>query len=593
MRRRDSISSTAREMWSLFNSVATPYVKVRLALSVAAAGVATALGALGPLALKWLVDSFSGSRPEMTLGTLGVLVAFVGSLWAGRVLGSLQLLIQTQADRRLYRMLNDRMFHHVMRLPLRYHLNRQTGGVNETLSNGLLGYQIVLQVALHSSLPIVIQFSTVAFVLLQLQQAAFLFLLLIAMICYGAAFVWTTVVSSRAAREVSVAQIDAQAVMTDGLLNYETVKYFTAENFLRQRIDQALKRSEKDWLGFAKTQAWSGLLIASIFAAFMLASTYYAATQVMAGTITIGTFVMINAYMMQLVAPVEATGIAVQQLSQGLAFLEKMLELSRETPESPDTTMRKTSHDRGHVEFQRVSVAYRSDRPALTEVSFEIPVGKTIGIVGPSGAGKSTLVRLLVRLIDPDSGRILLDGVPANELSVFQVRSSVAVVPQDTVLFDDTIAYNIAFGRQGCTRQEVEHAARLAQLHDFIADLPQGYDTRVGERGVKLSGGERQRISIARAVLKRAPIYVFDEATSSLDSRTERQILANLREVSRSCTTLMIAHRLSTVVHADQIVVLENGRVVEYGTHDNLIRAEGRFAQLWNAQQAAGTARAG
>jgi ATP-binding cassette subfamily B protein len=272
-------------------------------------------------------------------------------------------------------------------------------------------------------------------------------------------------------------------------------------------------------------------------------------------------------------------------LSQGLAFLQRMFEILREKPEPLLTAGSELMSGAGRLEFAAVGVAYRPDRVVLQNIDLTLPAGKTLGIVGGSGAGKTTIVRLLARLIEPDEGRILLDGTCITELPLQWLRQAIAVVPQDTVLFNDTIGYNIAFGRAGASQAEVEHAARMAHLHDFIISLPDGYDTRVGERGVKLSGGERQRVSIARAAIKRPRIYVFDEATSSLDSNTEREILRNLREISRFSTTLVIAHRLSTVVHADEIIVLEGGTVVERGAHAQLLRQRGKYAALWEAQQ--------
>jgi ATP-binding cassette subfamily B protein len=300
---------------------------------------------------------------------------------------------------------------------------------------------------------------------------------------------------------------------------------------------------------------------------------------------TVGTFVLVNTYMLQIVRPVEQLGYAMQQLSQGLALLGRVFELFREPPEISAVASGSAPGGAGRLEFQHVGVSYRSDRVVLTDVSFTLPAGKTLGVVGGSGSGKSTLVRLLVRLMDPDAGRILLDGISVAELPLNRLRQAVAVVPQDTVLFNDSIAYNIAFGKEGSTQADVEHAARLAHLHEFIISLPDGYATKVGERGVKLSGGEKQRVSIARAAIKRPRIYVFDEATSSLDSNTEREILKNLREISRFSTTVVIAHRLSTVVHADEIVVLDAGTIAERGTHAALLRQNGRYAALWLAQQ--------
>ena len=373
--------------------------------------------------------------------------------------------------------------------------------------------------------------------------------------------------------------------MTDGILNYETVKYFTAESIIQEKVSRALSRTEVEWVGFYRRYAFNGLGVATIFAAFLGATILYAANEVQAARMTVGDFVLVNTYMLQVVRPVEMLGYAMQGLSQGVAMLEKMLALFREAPERQQTDDRISLGGPGKLEFENVTLSYRRDRSVLKGVSFKIPAGKTLGIVGASGSGKSTIVRLLVRLFEPDSGRVFLDGVPLSDLSLPKLRQSIAVVPQDTVLFNDTIGYNIAFGKAHSTRDEIEQAAKLAHLHDFILSLPDQYDTRVGERGVKLSGGERQRVSIARAAIKRPRIYVFDEATSSLDSNTEREILRNLQEISRSSTTLVIAHRLSTVVHADEIVVLEAGTIVERGTHASLLRQNGRYAALWEAQQ--------
>src|SRR6185437_13547695 len=304
------------------------------------------------------------------------------------------------------------------------------------------------------------------------------------------------------------------------------------------------------------------------------------------GAMTIGTFVLVNTYMLQLVQPVETLGYAVQSLSQGMAYLENVLGLMRERAEEVAVTGTRDapSDAADEIEFRNVGAAYRADRAVLHHVSFHVPGGQTLGIVGASGSGKSTLVRLLTRLLEPDAGQILLSGTPVSDMDLASLRRSIAVVPQDTILFNDTIAYNIGFGKAGSTQEDIEEAARLAHLHDFIVSLPEGYQTRVGERGVKLSGGEKQRVSIARAALRRPQIYVFDEASSSLDSKTEREIARNLEEILRTRTTLIIAHRLSSVVHADDIIVLDAGTIVERGTHASLLAKKGRYAALWDAQ---------
>lgn len=577
--------TTIRSVTALIWAGATRFVKMRLALALAIVAATSIVTALAPVALKLVVDALTAQTGgvEVSLGLL--LVMYIVSHWLARALGEMRSYVYAQADRRMFRSLCDRLIDHVMQLPLRYHMNRQTGVMTGTLTNGLQGYQMIFQTLVTTLIPVAVEIGTVALVLLTLDQAVFLALFGAAMICYGAAFGWGAVRIMGAARAASSSQADAWGVLTDSILNYETVKYFTAEPVVRRRFDDSLFRMESEWLRFYRLRATIGLLIATIFAAFLAVAVFYAAGQVQTGAMTIGTFVLIHTYMFRLVQPLEMIGYAMQQLSQGFAFLEKLVDIFRERPEPHAENSHAAPNGPGRLEVRNVSLAYCSDRPVLKDVSFEVPAGKTLGVVGSSGSGKSTLVRLLVRLIEPDSGEILLDGVPLSQLSLPLVRQAIAVVPQDTVLFNDTIGYNIAFGKPDATQQDVERAARLAHLHDFVMSLPEKYDTKVGERGVKLSGGEKQRVSIARAAIKQPRIYVFDEATSSLDSRTESEIMSNLRELSRDSTTVIIAHRLSTVVHADEIIVLDGGTIVERGTHAALLRMSGRYARLWDAQQ--------
>jgi len=373
--------------------------------------------------------------------------------------------------------------------------------------------------------------------------------------------------------------------MTDALLNVELVKYFAAEAIVQERIGRALSRTEAEWVSFYRQYAVNGVTVSTIFAAFLAVTTLYAVHEVEGARLTVGDFVLITSYMLQVIRPVEALGYAMQGFSQGAAMLDKMLALFHAKSEPPQPGKVGRLEGPGHLEFENVTLSYAPQRVALQGVSFKVPAGKTVGIVGASGSGKSTLVRLLARLLEPDTGRILLDGVPISALSLATLRQSIAVVPQDTVLFNDSVGDNIAFGRAGCTQEEIEQAASRAHLDELIASLPDTYDTNVGERGLKLSGGERQRLSIARAAIKRPRIYIFDEATSALDSVTELEIARNLQEISRSITTLVITHRLSTVVHADEIIVLEAGTVVERGTHASLLRLCGRYAAFWTAQQ--------
>jgi ABC-type transport system involved in Fe-S cluster assembly fused permease/ATPase subunit len=562
-------------------------VKVRLAIVVVLVVTSSVLTALGPLMLKWIVDHFTGAAPAAGASVFVLVGLYIASQWLGRAVGEIRAWMHTRAQRRLFTALSERLFEHLMRLPLRFHLDRRTGAVSRILENGLQGYQMILHHLVSTVLPLAGELGTVILVLARLDQPVFLWLFCASIVCYGVAFAFAAMSIVAPAQAASAVNVEANARMTDSLLNYETVKYFAAERLVQSEVSAALVRTEQGWVRFARLSARNGLGIATVFAAFLAVSVGYAAREVEAGRMTVGEFVLVNAYMLQVVRPIEMIGLAMQAFSQGLAMLSGMLDLFKQVPEPllPDREIELRGPT--SLEFRDVAVSYQADRPGLRGVSFRVPPGKTLGIVGASGAGKSTIVRLLVRMLEPGSGAILIGGIPVSELPISQLRRLIAVVPQDCVLFNDTIGYNIAFGKPGGSRQDVEEAAELAHLQRFISRLPEGYDTAVGERGVKLSGGEKQRVAIARAAIKRPLIYVFDEATSSLDSQTEKEILHNIRTISRSCTTLIIAHRLSTTVHADEIAVLHDGMVVERGSHVSLLSQRGAYWRLWQAQQEA------
>jgi ABC-type transport system involved in Fe-S cluster assembly fused permease/ATPase subunit len=563
------------------------FVKVRLLAAIFLLVLASVFTALGPVALKNAVDAIAGHDGVSPVSVSTLVVLYVLTQWFARGAGELRALVYAYAERRMYRTLSERLFSHVMRLPLRFHLSRQTGAIGQTLQNGLQGYQLILHHFVFTFLPVAAELATIVIVLIHLDHPIFFIFYAGAAVCYATIFSVAVAKVARTANAASATGIDASAMMTDSILNYETVKYFTAERIVEEKVSRALIKTEREWIGFYRLYSASGLAVATTYAAFLALTILYAVGQVQAGALTIGGFVLVNSYMLQIVRPIEMLGYAMQGFSQGVAMLDSMLKLLQENAEAESVETTATPSGPASLEFDCVAVSYRSDRSILNGVSFEIPAGKTLGIVGTSGAGKSTIVRLVTRLLEADAGRILLDGVPITQMSLQAVRQAIAVVPQDTVLFNDTIGHNIAFGKHGCTQQEIEEAARVAHLHEFIVGMPDGYNTQVGERGVKLSGGEKQRVSIARAALKHPRIYVFDEATSSLDSRTERQILRNLRDISSAYTTLIIAHRLSTVVHADEIIVLDHGRVIERGTHVALLERNGRYAGLWTAQQIA------
>lgn len=507
------------------------------------------------------------------------------ALWQARMANELRELFFARARQRMFRTLSERLFSHVMQLPLRFHLDRKTGALSETLGEGLEGLRILLHHLVFTYVPMTVELAVVLLVLVRFVSEPPLLMFCGALVCYVALFGYSARAVARSARRASGAQIDAAAAITDGLLNYETVKYFAAEEVIQCRVACALRRSEGEWAGFYRRYALLGVAVTAIFGAFVATTALWATEAVQRGGVTLGDFVLVNAYMLQIVRPVEMMGYATQGVSHGVTMVERLASLLSVPTESAGGESTGRSQGPGALEFRDVCHSYVGGRTVLRHISFRVAGGCTLGIVGPSGAGKSTIVRLLMRMLEPESGSILLDDAPISDMTLLELRRSIAVVPQDTVLFDDTLRYNIAVGCAGASAQEIEAAARVARLHELVMTLPHGYDTLVGERGVKLSGGERQRVSIARAILKSPRIYVLDEATSSLDSRTERDILDGLRGIFRGNTTVVIAHRLSTVAHADEIVFLENGGIVERGTHESLLRSRGKYAMLWYAQR--------
>lgn len=585
-----STLATLREALELIWSVADAYAKRRLLLALALVAAGALLAALTPLALKMVIDEFShaGTPSGGNLTSLTLVLLYIAGQYLWRCSTELRMMLHGHADQRLRRRIGSRLFEHLIRMPLRFHLERKAGAMGETAEQGLRGYQMLLQHVVYTILPVTVELGVVAIVLVRAGHPFYLIILGISGIAYVAAFHrWANVIHEPSAG-LSKTHIDAHALLTDSLINAETVKYFDAEAAISQRYDSALGQTESAWRQFFSSYATNGIIIATIFAASLGVSLLFALRDVERGAMTIGDFVLVNAYVVRLVQPLEMLGFAVRDVAQGLAFLRSMLTLFREKSEvdGGSATRRNAAEpSRGELIFRDVSFGYREERIVLKSVTFTVCAGKTAAIVGVSGSGKSSLIRLLFRLYEPDSGSILLDGVPIGEMRLSEVRRAIAVVPQDTVLFHDTLAANVGFGRFGASRYEIEEAARIANLHDFIMSLPEQYETVVGERGLKLSGGERQRVAIARAALKRPRIVVFDEATSSLDSRTEKEILRNLAALSSQCTTLVIAHRLSTVVRADEILVLDGGAIVERGTHQQLLAMNGHYAALWQSQQ--------
>src|ERR1700716_2919255 len=431
--------ASLREVIALIWTDATGFVRLRLVVALLLIMAASAMTALGPVALKLVVDGFTGRGNGARISALTLISLYVLSQWLARTVGEIRGLVYARAERRMSRMLSERLFAHVMRLPLRFHLERQTGAISQALDNGLNGYQMVLHTLVFTILPVATELGTIVVVLSRLDQPAFLGLFSGAIVAYAVVFWYSAYTIMAAARAASDSQVNATAVMTDSILNYETVKYFTAESVVQARVSRALTQTEDGWVGFYRRYAYNGLGVATIFAGFLGVTILYAAHEVQGGRMTVGSFVLVNTYMLQVVRPVEMLGYAMQSLSQGMAFLGKMFEIFREKPEpfAAGDTAAAEGGGAGRLDFEAVGVSYRSDRVILKNVNFTLPSGRTLGVVGGSGTGKSTLVRLLVRLIEPNTGRILLDGVSIGELSLSKLRQAIAVVPQDTVLFND------------------------------------------------------------------------------------------------------------------------------------------------------------
>jgi ATP-binding cassette subfamily B protein len=542
-----------------------------------------------PVLLKSLVDALSikpGDPTALLVVPAGLVVAYGGLRLSTSLFTELRELIFAKATEGTSRSISLQVFRHLHALSLRFHLERQTGGMTRDIERGTRAVHSLISYSLYSIVPTLIEVTLVLSLLAIKFDAWFAWITIVALVFYITFTISMTEWRSQFRKQMNEMDSSAHSRAIDSLLNYETVKYFNNEDFEARRYDENLERLRKASL---KSQSTLSLLNTGqqlIIATALVAMLWRATLGVTEGRLTLGDLVMINAFMIQLYIPLNFLGVIYREIKQALTDLEKMfslLERNREVDDQPGAAPLRVGA--GHVRFDRVSFAYDPSRPILHEVSFDIPPGKTVAVVGPSGAGKSTLARLLYRFYDIQSGAISIDGQELRAVTQSSLRAAIGIVPQDTVLFNDTVRYNIAYGRPGATDDEVVAAARAAHIHAFIAATPKGYDTMVGERGLKLSGGEKQRVAIARTLLKNPPVLIFDEATSALDSANERAIQAELKGVSQGKTALVIAHRLSTVVDAHEIVVLEAGRVVERGPHAELLALGGRYAEMWLLQQ--------
>ena len=563
-------------------------LRVRVVLAVVLLVCAKAANVLVPLAYARAVDALTPKGAEVVAVPIALVVAYGLLRMASSAFGELRSAVFAKVQARAARRIAASVFNHLHALSMRYHMDRQTGGLSRVLERGTRGISFVLNFLLFNIIPTIVEILLVAGILWGMFEFSFAAVTLVTIGGYIAFTLLFTNWRLRFRRVMNEMDQDANTKAIDSLLNYETVKYFGNEAHEARRYDESLTRYERAYVRSETTLNMLNAGQAAIIAVGLTLVMLLAAQGVIGHSMTVGDFVLVNTYLIQLYMPLNILGFAYREIKQGLTDTEAMFELldeAQEVADAPDAVP--LAAGPGALSFQDVRFGYRPDRVILKGVSFDVPPGKTLAIVGPTGAGKSTISRLLFRFYDVTGGRILVDGQEVRSLVQTSLRHAIGVVPQDTVLFNDTIRYNIAYGRPGASDAEVEEAARLAQVHDFVMKLPDGYKTMVGERGLKLSGGEKQRVAIARTILKNPRILILDEATSALDTRTEQEIQSALRGVSRNRTTLVIAHRLSTVVEADEIIVLQDGQIVERGSHGVLIAADGLYAEMWRRQSEA------
>ena len=569
-------------------------LKARIILAMVALVLAKIATLAFPLFYGKAIDALDKSSPAVQ--ALGIAIAFIVAYGVARILmqafAQLRDAIAAKAVYNAVRAVAGRTFRHIHALSLRFHLERKTGGLTRVIERGTKGIDVLLFYVLFSIAPTILELMLVCGYLLWVYHWGYTAITLVTVAAYGFFTIRITEWRTAIRRQMNDSDTEANTKAVDSLLNYETVKYFNNEGHEASRYDKAMVRfaeaSEKAQMSLSVLNSGQAVIITLGLVGVMALAAYH----VSIGRMTLGDLVVVNGFLVQLYVPLNLLGTVYREINQALIDMEKMFDVLgvaqevKDKPGAPPLTVKG-----GEVRFEDVVFAYEPERTILKGVSFTVPAGKTVAVVGPSGAGKSTISRILYRFYEIKSGRVTIDGQDIRDVSQDSVRAAIGIVPQDTVLFNDTVRYNIRYGRIDAADGEIEQAARLAQIEPFIRQLPEGFDSMVGERGLKLSGGEKQRVAIARTILKNPPILLLDEATSALDTHTEREIQSALKEVSRNRTTLVIAHRLSTVVDADEILVLDQGRIVERGRHADLLAKNGAYAAMWNRQREAAAAR--
>ncbi|WP_332769317.1 ABC transporter ATP-binding protein [Phenylobacterium sp.] len=571
------------DLWRILKRSSDQASVVWLTTSAILVCVGGASASLAPLALKRIIDGLEPGAPYKSFAWL--IGAYILALLVQRGCEPIQAFAYGRGEQRLISRFSNQAFAHMLALPLAFHLDGRAGAHTQTIANGTNGLRLILAHLAMSVAPIAVQLLLAATIMVAALGPAIATAVLVAMLAYAVVFAWGVTWLGEAAKAISTAQIDTGAATTDSLMNIETIKAFTAEARFVARHDRSLAETEAKWALFLRRRLVNGLAVAMVFCLAMGATHLLAGDSVAAGRLSLGGLVMINAYLLQLLRPLEVLGFAFRDIAQSLAYLGALRTVMRHEAEVTDALVDVgTPNTPADLTFENVSFTYGSERKILEGISFHASPGATLGIVGPSGAGKSSLLRLVLRFFEPTEGEIRLDGRSIAAIPLGALRGQIALVSQDTILFNDTIRANIGLAAERPDDRELHDAVERARLSDLLAQLPEGLETLVGERGLKLSGGEKQRISIARAALKRARLVIFDEATAALDPSTEQAVWAAMRNIAQSTTTLIVTHRLATVSEADEILVLDRGCIVQRGRHAELMVEPGLYRQLWRAQ---------